>query len=58
MVVLAERSRPMQEEFYTPTAQQANGKLYTFLDSDGTLSAPTLITNLFGMNTKKLPLSG
>lgn len=57
MIVLAERSRLMQEELSTSLAQQSNRQLYTLSVLTALFLPPTLVTGLFGMNTKGLPLA-
>lgn len=57
MVVLAERSRLMQEEMSSELAQQSNRQLYTLSILTALFLPPTLVTGVFGMNTKGLPLS-
>lgn len=57
MIVLAERSRLMQEELSANLAQQSNRQLYTLSVLTALFLPPTLVTGLFGMNTKGLPLS-
>ncbi|WP_407526423.1 CorA family divalent cation transporter [Methylobacterium oryzisoli] len=57
MVVLAERSRLMQEELASYVNQQANRQLYTLSVMTALFLPPTLVTGLFGMNTRGLPLA-
>lgn len=57
MALLAERSRLMQEERASELATQANRQLYTLSILTALFLPPTLVTGLFGMNTKGLPLS-
>ncbi|WP_430910728.1 CorA family divalent cation transporter [Methylobacterium sp. sgz302541] len=57
MIVLADRSRLMQEELSANLAQQSNRQLYTLSVLTALFLPPTLITGLFGMNTKGLPLA-
>ena len=57
MSMLAERSRLMQDELSSELAQQSNRQLYTLSILTALFLPPTLVTGLFGMNTKSLPLS-
>lgn len=57
MVVLAERSRLLQEELASQLAQQSTRQLYTLSILTALFLPPTLVTGLFGMNTKGLPLA-
>ncbi|WP_298961704.1 transporter [uncultured Methylobacterium sp.] len=57
MVVLADRSRLMQEELSSRLAEQSNRQLYTLSVLTALFLPPTLVTGVFGMNTKGLPLS-
>ncbi|UMY17974.1 hypothetical protein MMB17_01025 [Methylobacterium organophilum] len=57
MMVLAERSRLMQEELSAALAHSANRQLYTLSVLTALLLPPTLVIGLFGMNTKGLPLT-
>lgn len=57
MVVLADRSRLMQEELSANLAGQSNRQLYTLSILTALFLPPTLVTGLFGMNTKSLPLT-
>lgn len=57
MVMLADRSRLMQEELASYLAQTSNRQLYTLSVLTALFLPPTLVTGLFGMNTKGLPLS-
>ena len=57
MVMLADRSRLMQEELSADLAQQSNRQLYTLSVLTALFLPPTLVTGLFGMNTKGLPLA-
>ena len=57
MVVLADRSRLMQEEISANLAEQSNRQLYTLSVLTAVFLPPTLVTGLFGMNTKGLPLT-
>ncbi|MFC6792181.1 transporter [Methylobacterium komagatae] len=57
MVMLADRSRLMQEELSSYLAQASNRQLYTLSVLTALFLPPTLVTGLFGMNTKSLPLT-
>lgn len=57
MVMLADRSRLMQEELASYLAQASNRQLYTLSILTALFLPPTLVTGLFGMNTKGLPLT-
>ncbi|WP_288580177.1 CorA family divalent cation transporter [uncultured Methylobacterium sp.] len=57
MVVLAERSRLLQEELSGLLARQSNRQLHTLSILTALFLPPTLVTGLFGMNTKGLPLA-
>jgi zinc transporter len=57
MVLLADRSRLMQEELSAYLAQASNRQLYTLSVMTALFLPPTLVTGLFGMNTKSLPLT-
>ncbi len=57
MVVLAERSRLLQEELSALLARQSNRQLHTLSILTALFLPPTLVTGLFGMNTKGLPLA-
>jgi zinc transporter len=57
MVMLADRSRLMQEELSSYLAQASNRQLYTLSVLTALFLPPTLVTGLFGMNTKGLPLT-
>lgn len=57
MVVLAERSRLLQEELSALLARQSNRQLQTLSVLTALFLPPTLVTGLFGMNTKGLPLA-
>lgn len=57
MILLAERSRLMQEELSSYLAQASNRQLYTLSVLTALFLPPTLVTGLFGMNTKGLPLT-
>ena len=57
MIVLAERSRLMQDEVSADLTRQSNRQLYTLSILTALFLPPTLVTGLFGMNTKGLPLA-
>lgn len=57
MVLLADRSRLMQEELSSYLAQASNRQLYMLSVLTALFLPPTLVTGLFGMNTKGLPLA-
>ncbi|WP_348645149.1 transporter [Methylobacterium sp. P1-11] len=57
MILLADRSRLMQEELSSYLAQASNRQLYTLSVLTALFLPPTLVTGLFGMNTKGLPLT-
>ncbi|GBU19294.1 MULTISPECIES: transporter [Methylobacterium] len=57
MVMLADRSRLMQDELASYLAQASNRQLYTLSVLTALFLPPTLVTGLFGMNTKGLPLA-
>jgi zinc transporter len=57
MILLADRSRLMQEELASYLAQASNRQLYTLSVLTALFLPPTLVTGLFGMNTKGLPLT-
>ncbi|GJD44897.1 Zinc transport protein ZntB [Methylobacterium cerastii] len=57
MVLLADRSRLMQEELSSYLAQASNRQLYMLSVLTALFLPPTLVTGLFGMNTKGLPLT-
>lgn len=57
MQVLAERSRLLQDELSAQLARASNRQLHTLSILTALFLPPTLITGLFGMNTKGLPFS-
>lgn len=57
MVVLADRSRMLQEELSTRLFEASNYQLHTLSILTALFLPPTLITGVFGMNTKGLFLS-
>lgn len=54
MAVLAERSRLLQDEMAGRTAAQTNRQLFTLSILTALFLPPTLVTGVFGMNTKGL----
>lgn len=57
MTVVADRSRLLQEELSTRLAEQSNRQIYTLSILTALFLPPTLVTGIFGMNTKNLPFS-
>lgn len=57
MALAAERARLMQEELSARVADQSNRQLYTLSVLTALFLPPTLITGLFGINTKGLPFA-
>ena len=57
MTLAAERSRLLQDELSARTADQSNRQLYTLSILTALFLPPTLITGVFGINTKGLPLA-
>jgi zinc transporter len=57
MTLAAERARLMQEELSARLAEQSNRQLYTLSILTALFLPPTLITGIFGINTKGLPLA-
>lgn len=57
MVVLAERSRLLQDELSARVAEQSHRQLHTLSILTTLFLPPTLIAGIFGMNTKNLPLT-
>lgn len=57
MNLAAERARLMQEELSARIAEQSNRQLYTLSILTALFLPPTLITGVFGINTKGLPLA-
>lgn len=55
--VLAERSRLLQDELSAQLARASNRQLHTLSILTALFLPPTLVTGLFGMNTKGLPFS-
>lgn len=57
MLALAERSRLLQDELSSQLARASNRQLHTLSILTALFLPPTLVTGLFGMNTKGLPFS-
>jgi len=57
IVELRERSRLLEEEAHFKTEEETNRHLHTLSIVTTLLLPPTLITGVFGMNTKGLPLT-
>ncbi|CUT10026.1 Magnesium and cobalt transport protein CorA [Bradyrhizobium sp.] len=57
IVELRERSRLLEEELRFKNEEQSNNHLHTLSIVTSLLLPPTLITGIFGMNTKGLPLT-
>jgi zinc transporter len=57
IVELRERSRLLEEELRFKNEEQTNKHLHTLSIVTSLLLPPTLITGIFGMNTKGLPLT-
>ncbi len=57
MNLIAERSRLLQEELSARLAEQSNRQLYTLSILTALFLPPTLITGVFGINTKGLPFA-
>ncbi|MCP3469327.1 transporter [Bradyrhizobium sp. CCGUVB1N3] len=57
IVELRERSRLLEEELHFKTEEESNRHLHTLSIVTTLLLPPTLITGVFGMNTKGLPLT-
>ncbi len=57
IVELRERSRLLEEELRFKNEEESNGHLHTLSIVTTLLLPPTLITGIFGMNTKGLPLT-
>jgi zinc transporter len=57
VVELRERSRLLEEEVHFKTEEESNRHLHTLSIVTTLLLPPTLITGVFGMNTKGLPLT-
>lgn len=57
MNLAAERSRLLQDELSARLAEQSNRQLYTLSILTALVLPPTLVTGLFGINTKGLPFA-
>ena len=57
VVEMRERSRLLQEELHLKIEEQGNDHLRVLSVLTALLLPPTLITGIFGMNTKGLPLT-
>jgi zinc transporter len=57
VVEMRERSRLLQEELHLKIEEQGNNSLRVLSVLTALLMPPTLITGIFGMNTKGLPLT-
>jgi len=57
IVELRERSRLLEEELRFKNEEESNRHLHTLSIVTSLLLPPTLITGIFGMNTKGLPLT-
>ena len=57
IVELRERSRLLEEELYCMMQEEGNRHLHALAVVTMTLLPPTLVTGIFGMNTKGLPLT-
>lgn len=57
MTLAAERARLMQEELSGRAADQSNRQLYTLSILTALFLPPTLVTGVFGINTKGLPFA-
>ena len=57
IVELRERSRLLEEELRFKNEEESNHHLHTLSIVTSLLLPPTLITGIFGMNTKGLPLT-
>jgi zinc transporter len=54
---MRERSRLLQEELHLKIEQQGNNSLRVLSVLTAILMPPTLVTGIFGMNTKGLPFT-
>jgi zinc transporter len=54
---MRERSRLLQEELHLQIEEQGNDSLRVLSVLTALLLPPTLVTGIFGMNTKGLPLT-
>ena len=57
IVALRERTRLLQEEITALTAEETNRHLYVLSILTTLFLPPTLVTGVFGMNTKGLPFT-
>ena len=57
VVEMRERSRVLQEELHLKIEEQGNNSLRVLSVLTALLMPPTLVTGIFGMNTKGLPLT-
>src|SRR5207245_2617016 len=57
IVELRERSRLLEEELHFKMEEESNRHLHTLSIVTTMLLPPTLVTGIFGMNTKGLPLT-
>jgi len=57
IVALRERTRLLQEEITALTAEETNRHLYVLSILTTLVLPPTLVTGIFGMNTKGLPFT-
>jgi len=57
IIELRERSRLLEEEIHFKLEEESNRHLHTLSIVTTLLLPPTLITGVFGMNTKGLPLT-
>lgn len=57
VVEMRERSRLLQEELHLKIEEQSNKSLHLLSVLTALLLPPTLVTGIFGMNTKGLPLT-
>jgi zinc transporter len=57
VVEMRERSRVLQEELHLKIEEQGNNSLRVLSVLTALLMPPTLITGIFGMNTKGLPFT-
>jgi zinc transporter len=57
IVEMRERSRLLQEELHLKIEEQGNNNIRVLSVLTALLMPPTLITGIFGMNTKGLPLT-
>ena len=57
IVELRERSRLLEEEIHFKMEEESNRHLHTLSIVTTLLLPPTLVTGIFGMNTKGLPLT-